>query len=570
MNTHARILAVDDDPAFLRLEERLLKRAGYEVLTAASGAETLAAADAHHPDLVLLDVELPDANGIELCPQIKAMPGLEGCFVVLISGKFTGSDSQVDGLETGADDYLVKPIPPRELLARVQNVIRIKESQDQVRIQGRRQAVVAEYGQRMLTTPDSAQLFGDAVSVVRETLQSQSAQVFEFAEDREELVLSACCGWKEQLLGRAALDAGDHTLGRHVLDSPTPVTWENLSDEARFPMPPLFGSQNAVSGMITAIPGRPVPFGAISVCFAEPRSFDATDTNFLQSIAHMTGAVIERAKMEQTLAYRAELYKAAKESAEQANLLKSQFLANMSHELRTPLNAIIGFSQVLLEMHFGELNEKQSKYAQNILDSGEHLLALINDILDLSKIEAGKMELELDRFRIADMLRSSLNLIKEKAMRHRQKLELSVPEDVTDLEMTADERRIKQVMFNLLGNAAKFTPDGGRIAVEAVLMATSDRGTDGPGVRITVSDTGIGVDSADHKGIFAEFYQVKGGTSGKTPGTGLGLPVSRRIVEMHGGCMWVESAGKDQGSRFSFELPLTAAPQPREGEADDQ
>jgi len=236
----------------------------------------------------------------------------------------------------------------------------------------------------------------------------------------------------------------------------------------------------------------------------------------------------------------------AKETAEAENRAKSQFLANMSHELRTPLNAIIGFSQVLQDGYFGSLTDRQAEYVNDILESGRHLLSLINDILDLSKIEAGDLKLELAPVDLKQLLEDSLILIKEKARAHGISLTLELPAALEDLTIMTDARRLKQVLLNLLSNAVKFTPDGGAIELGARM--------EGEDVLISVSDTGIGIAPEEQDRIFDEFYQVS--KSGRIQGTGLGLAISKQIVERQGGKIWVESAGKGAGSRFCFTIPI--------------
>jgi len=230
---------------------------------------------------------------------------------------------------------------------------------------------------------------------------------------------------------------------------------------------------------------------------------------------------------------------------EVANKHKSEFLANMSHELRTPLNAIIGFSEVLIERLFGELNPKQEDYLRDIHSSGKHLLTLINDILDLSKIEAGRMELESSTFDIAGALGNAITLVRERAQRHSIIVGKQV--DATLTEITADERKFKQMLLNLLSNAVKFTPDGGRIDVLA-------RREDGNAV-ISVRDTGIGIAPEDQQTVFEEFRQVGVDYTKKQEGTGLGLALTKKFVELHGGKIWLESE-PGKGSTFTFTIPI--------------
>jgi signal transduction histidine kinase len=232
---------------------------------------------------------------------------------------------------------------------------------------------------------------------------------------------------------------------------------------------------------------------------------------------------------------------------ETANQHKSEFLANMSHELRTPLNAIIGFSEVLLERMFGELNAKQDDYLKDIHSSGRHLLSLINDILDLSKIEAGRMELEAAVFDVPSALHNAIMLVRERAQRHGIRLSLETDPDVA--EIRADERKFKQILVNLLSNAVKFTPDGGSVVVRTRRVGT--------GIEVAVADTGIGIAPEDQERVFEEFRQAGGDYLTKQEGTGLGLALVRRFVELHGGSIVLRSeVGK--GSTFTFTLPSVA------------
>jgi signal transduction histidine kinase len=232
---------------------------------------------------------------------------------------------------------------------------------------------------------------------------------------------------------------------------------------------------------------------------------------------------------------------------EAASRHKSEFLANMSHELRTPLNAILGFSQVLREEMFGEVNEKQKEYLDDILSSGIHLLSLINDVLDLSKVEAGQIELEVAPFSLRDALERGVVMVRERASKDGVRLALATEQEVDVVE--GDERRIRQVIFNLLSNAVKFTPAGGSVDVSAAKVNGE--------VRIAVADTGPGLAPDDHERIFEEFQQTETGIE-QREGTGLGLALSKRFVELHGGRIWVDSElGK--GSTFVFTLPAGSA-----------
>jgi PAS domain S-box-containing protein len=250
----------------------------------------------------------------------------------------------------------------------------------------------------------------------------------------------------------------------------------------------------------------------------------------------------------------------SKEAAESSNRAKSQFLANMSHELRTPLNAIIGFSEILADKTFGDLNVRQLKYSNNIFNSGRHLLQLINDILDLAKVEAGRAELARDTFDVAKALSEVRAIVKTLANKKGISLEFKVEENLDAL--FADEKKFKQIMFNLLSNAIKFTPDEGKVFVTAALQNASGAGSSpaAESLRVAVTDTGIGIKAQDQERIFREFEQVDSSHGRQQQGTGLGLALTKKFVEMHGGRIWVESAGVGgKGSTFIFTIPIVKA-----------
>ncbi|MBI5641368.1 MAG: response regulator [Nitrospirae bacterium] len=349
-----RILFVDDNPGLRLISAEILRSEGYEVLEASSGNECLDVAKKEHPDVVLLDVNMPDINGIEVCKLIKTDPALSGTYVVLISGTEISSEKQAFGLDSGADEYITRPISPHEFLARTQAILRLKKSEMEIR-------------------------------QLNEDLRLRAQELEQQKHEAEE----------------------------------------------------------------------------------------------------------------------------AREAAEVANRAKTAFIANMSHEIRTPLNSIIGFSEVLRDELYGELNERQKEYVGDIRSSGRNLLDLIMNILDFAEADSGRMHLKTGRFLLKDVLESSLKMLSAEALRRNIKLDLTMGLS-SDTELEADAGKIRQILFNLLSNAIKFTPDGGSVSVSArTTHETAGGEVTGNFIEISVSDTGIGIKPEDVPKLFSEFTQFE-------------------------------------------------------------
>ncbi len=370
--------------------------------------------------------------------------------------------------------------------------------------------------------------------------EAQNAQIFRIEGDRMRLV--ARYGPVQSTLeeGQARPITRGSVSGRVILDRRA-LHLHDVSAEAPTEYPDI--KEAVIRQGIRTTVGIPllregVPIGAVTLFRTEVRPFSDKQIALLQTFADQAVIAVENVR----------LFNETQDKTRQleiANEHKSQFLANMSHELRTPLNAVIGFSEVLLERMFGELNPKQAEYLDDILSSGRHLLSLINDILDLSKIEAGRMELDSAEFDLPQAIDNALVLVRERAARHGLTLDTAV--DARLGTVSGDERKIKQVLLNLLSNAVKFTPEGGRIQVRAARV-------DGA-AEISVADTGVGIAPEDQEAVFEEFRQVGTDYAKKREGTGLGLALARRFVELHGGRMWLKSQ-VGEGSTFTFTIPV--------------
>jgi signal transduction histidine kinase/HAMP domain-containing protein len=279
--------------------------------------------------------------------------------------------------------------------------------------------------------------------------------------------------------------------------------------------------------------------GAVSLGYAEARTFTEAEVQELQGFGNQLAVAIEHARLQEAAAERWRM--------EELNRIRALFVANMSHELRTPLNAVIGFAELLERAAAGPLLEEQQRWVGSILSSGKHLLALINDLLDISKVEAGKIELRLERLLVGDAVDAAVSLVRVQAI--RKQLVLKIELEIQALQITADPVRLKQILFNLLSNAVKYTPNGGTVTV-------SVRRGDREFAEIAVRDTGIGIRTEDLGKLFREFVRLQSSVTSGVEGTGLGLALTKRLVELHGGTIWATSEGEGKGATFTVRLPI--------------
>jgi two-component system, NtrC family, sensor kinase len=445
--------------------------------------------------------------------------------------------TQIDLLRTFADQAVIA----------IENVRLFKElevrTQDLTRSVGELQAL-GEVGQAVSSSLDLETVLTTIVSRAVQLSGLDGGVIFEYDEAAEEFAQRAAtdpAGALAEARCTARIGKGEGVVGRTAVTlGPTQVPDITVAGayEGRL-------RETLIEAGVRAVLAVPMLredhlLGCLAVTRNAPGDFPPETMELLRTFATQSALAIQNARLFRELADKSR-------QLEVASQHKSEFLANMSHELRTPLNAIIGFSEVLSERMFGELNEKQEEYLKDIYASGTHLLSLINDILDLSKIEAGRMELELTDFHLPQAIDNALILVRERAGRRGITLEHSMDERLG--EIRGDERKVKQVLLNLLSNALKFTPEGGRVEVRAGMV-------DGM-AEIAVTDTGVGIAPEDQGAIFEEFRQV-GTADKKAEGTGLGLALSRKFVELHGGKIWVKSQ-VGVGSTFTFTTPLRRA-----------
>ena len=495
-----------------------------------------------HDMSAVIETEFPDARGLQQISGGRSVlatsllrEGLAiGSIVIRRTEVRPFSDKQIALLKTFADQAVIA----------IENVRLFKEldarTNELIRSVGELKAL-GEVGQAVSSTLDLETVLTRIVSHAVQLSSTDGGAIYEYDEASEEFLLRATDHMEEELINALRASPprlGDGVVGRAAA-SHEPVQIPNILEERTYAprmrqMLERFGFR---ASLAVPLLREDRIIGGLVVRRKSTGEFRPEVIELLKTFATQSVLAIQNARLFREIEDKSR-------QIEAANRHKSEFLANMSHELRTPLNAIIGFSEVLGERMFGELNEKQAEYTDDILSSGRHLLSLINEILDLSKVEAGRMELELANFDLPLAIDNARTFVRERATKHGINLDVTVDERLGDF--VGDERKIKQILLNLLSNAVKFTPEGGRIGIHA-------RQVDGS-VEISVSDTGIGIAPEDQAKIFEEFRQVGPDYAHKVEGTGLGLTLAKKFVELHGGKIWVKSeVGK--GSTFSFTLP---------------
>ena len=455
--------------------------------------------------------------------------------VIMVSRPEPGpfSNNEIELLKTFADQAVIA----------IENVRLFKElearTRDLTRSVGELRAL-GEIGQAISSTLDLTAVLNTIVARATELSGTDAGVVYEYDEQREVFVPRATAHLHTEIVETmlaTPVRKGEGATGR-LAEVQQPI---QMPDILAAPAESRVRGALVRSGYrsLLAVPlvRENRLLGGLTILRKATGDFAPEVIELLQTFATQSALAIQNARLFREIEDKSR-------QLEVASQHKSEFLANMSHELRTPLNAIIGFSEVLSERMFGDLNAKQEEYLKDIHASGQHLLSLINDILDLSKIEAGRMDLELADFYLPATLDNALTLVRERAGRHSISLHAAIDDRLQYIR--GDERKIKQVLLNLLSNAIKFTPEGGRIDVEAKLVNES--------IQVSVNDTGAGIAPEDQEAIFEEFRQV-GTAAKKVEGTGLGLALSRKFIELHGGNIWVKSE-LGAGSSFTFTIPV--------------
>jgi signal transduction histidine kinase len=398
---------------------------------------------------------------------------------------------------------------------------------------------LGEVSQAVNSTLDLTAVLATIVAKAVDLSDTEAGAIYVYEEEQKQFRLRATHGMSDDLIAAIAErqgDLGDTSIGQ-AAETRAPIQVPNLSEAPASPIMGILLAAGFRAVLVVPLLRPDRVLGALVVRRRLPGEFPKATVDLLQTFAAQSVLAVQNARLFSEIEEKGRQLQAASEH-------KSQFLANMSHELRTPLNAILGYSELIIDQIYGEVPQKMAAVLDRVQSNGRHLLGLINDVLDLSKIEAGQLSLSLTSYSIADVVHGVVNTVESLATEKQLALKVDVPPNLP--AGRGDERRISQVLLNLVGNAIKFTDKG-----EVVIAASAVNGS----FNIAVRDTGPGISTADQAKIFEEFQQADNSTTKAKGGTGLGLAIAKRIIEMHGGSISVEST-LGAGSTFSVSLPV--------------
>ncbi|MBS2023809.1 MAG: response regulator, partial [Deltaproteobacteria bacterium] len=513
-----RLLAVDDSVTYLQELGQQLRSEGYDVVLAHSGEEALELLEVQAVDCILLDLVMPGLSGEETCRRIKLSTRFRDVPLVLLTAREDQS-AMIDGINAGADDYIPKSADFEVLKARLRAQLRRKHFEDENR-RIREQLVRKETDARFQRL-----IHSNIIGVVLGDLSGQ---------------LTEANGAFVQMTGWSRAELTSGTLS---FDAITPPEWHARDGGALSELRARKDPQPYEKEILRKDGARlPILQGLVRIEDTDKIigfALDRTEQKRSEEALRASKLALEASNAELAL---------AKERAERESQFKSKFLASMSHELRTPLNAVLGFSELLEQQIVGPLVGKQKAYVNHIHSSGKHLLNLVNDILDLSKIEAGRMELSRTRAGLDKQVEAVLAIVAPLAEKKKLRIEVLLAPGLPELFI--DPVRVKQVLYNLLSNAIKFSPQGSVIELSAERVDEL--------VSVACKDAGVGIKPEDLPRLFREFEQLENAPEQQHQGTGLGLALTRRLVELHGGTISVTST-VGRGSTFTFTLPLPGA-----------
>jgi signal transduction histidine kinase/CheY-like chemotaxis protein len=541
-----RLLVVDDNEDNRYTLTLQLEIEGYQNITVAEdGQGALDLLQKHEFDLLLLDVMMPKLDGYQVLESLKDQGRLHNLPVIMISA-LNEVASVVRCIELGAEDYLPKPFDPVLLRARIGASLEKKRLRDEAHARTRElsQSVkelsaLGEVSQAINSTLDLETVLTSIVAKAVQLSGSEAGTIYTFDESLQEFQLRATHGMDEAVIAAIRdrrIAAGKTAIGKAAAQR-VPLQVPDVLKQATLVLDVIVRAGYRSMLVVPLLRADQI-VGALVVRRKVPGEFPKSTVELLRTFADQSVLAIQNARLfRETEEKSRELLKASQH--------KSQFLANMSHELRTPLNAIIGVSEMLRED--AEAAKEDTEPLDRVLGAGRHLLALINDILDLSKIEAGRMELHLDSFALAPLIEDLAKTIEPMAAKNSNRV--SVNCDAAIGTMHADQMRLRQALLNLLSNANKFT-ERGTITIDARQGQENGR----EWIKLAVTDSGIGMTPEQMGKLFQEFSQVSSATASKYGGTGLGLAISRRFCQMMGGDITVESE-PGHGSTFTIRLP---------------